>query len=453
LKKMEIERKIERKKEEVKRRIRERAEQRIREQKEETEEKIQQFLQALQGIKHDNEFDGLIKGKGYTFEHTLMADDRVRDALLKRLIETYPLSKEIKRDSISEIVGIYDTVFDTSFNSIPYRLGMEKDDKLTKRASKMLLERAEKEGDIEVLIPLKHYLNLDNSVEVRRKLDFMAGMNANNKDINSVNTIYYYEKLLKWVNNKSQRKEIIDIIVAISKRRIDRNIQGIANAKKEINRLKKERAREKKRLQYQVDAITEENTPKIKELQKAMDEQERKLLPIEKERAELNDKLKELGYYNLSYMARGELKEGRVREAYKEVENKDKPKVKEMRELIKKDRQASKKEWEIREYMREIEGKMRKLQFEITNNKRLLENAMKEIDDAISDKTREIYFCANRILDALIKIGEYGQYDQIDKRDYYKYLEIALDNADRESDIKQIEQALEIIKKIEGNNV
>ena len=437
---------------EAQKRIEERANQKVKEMEQETERQIKEFLEKLKHTKGGYELDKLIdehiREYGYSAEHTLLDDARVKDALLKKYIAEYPLKSNMEKDTKDRIADISYAVFETGFNTIPDRLHIGKDEKIRKKASKMLLKMAEEKQDIDIMIPLKHYLKIDNSAEVRRKLDYLMGMNTNDREFsnNSVNAIYRYEQLLKWVDNDAQRKEIIDRIVELSKARIKNNIKAVADKEKEIRKKKREMPARKREIEDRIKALEEQNNPKIEQINKKIEEHESKSTEIMDERNKIYHRLTDLGYNTLHRQARDDLNEGKVREAMKVI--KDKEKVRRMRDLIKQDNQLSKRDYAITKKVRELKNQIYKLQYPIANEKRELNYTIEKFDKFMEDATREIRYCSSRILDAILKIGSYNREGDIEKGNYYKYLEIVLDNAESDSEIKQIKDVMPIIKKI-----
>ncbi len=427
--------------------IEQKAQDRIREKEAEYNTKLEQVITQLENCKSAHEIDSVMEKVGYSSSERMLSESRVKELFFKQLIDRYPLSKEIMADTKGNIVGISFAIFETCFNSLPYRLGLDKDDPLLVRTSKELLSRAEKEGDIDVMIPLKSFLNQDNTEEVRRKLDYLAWSDTNDKKSihNSVNTIYYYELLLKWVANKDQQQEIKEIISRISKERIQYNIKEISDGEDRIRIAENEKQEANKFYPTAIKSLTEKNNAEISELEKQIKEPEEKIRLIDDQVAEVGDKIHSLGFDDFPWDERRDLEEGLTKEIIKKHENKKKE-IKQIIRLLKEAEKLRKKREPYTTAITTLKGKIRELEYQIHNKEQEYNNLIQERDKTIEEIESQTGRDSNAILSAILKINEHG--GNIGKSiDYYRYIEIVLDTATRDDSIDRVKKVLPLIGK------
>jgi len=427
--------------------IEQKAQEAIKEKEQEDNKKIEQFIHQLKDCK-EYEISKLIDDLGYGFENKVLNDKRVKEILFNIMINNYKLCKEIDTDTIDKIVGLSFSVFETDFQGIPNRLNLEQDKELLNRACVELLKRAEKEKDINIIIPLKNHLNQNNATEVRRKLDFMDGININDKEFshNSVNAIYHYEQLLRWVVNKQQQEEIKNIIIKISKMRINNNIKEITEIEKGIRKTKEEIRKAKKSYPERIEVLTEKNNIKISVIQKKITKQEKLKKPFDKQYSKIETNLDKLEFYNIDWSIRNDLKVGKTKEAKKLI--KGKSRINQIVDLLKQQKGTETHQEVFEKEINELKGEISSLEREYNNLRYDFNNLLEEKDKSIEETGWKINGRASSILEALLKLKKSKATESIDCNiDYYKYVEIVLNNADRDSDIELIKDVLPIIKE------
>lgn len=426
--------------------LEEKAKKQLMEKKREQEEKMLKFLEGLK------KQTSIWECQRYIEKHDKFNNfskyGEVKDFYLDHLIDNYSFS-DMKVGSFSDIVGLSDSIFETSFHSISDRI-FEKDEKRLNIACQRLLEKAVKHKAVDYIIPLKKHLNKDNTKEVRRKLDFMLGTSYDDREFvhNSVNTIYHYEQLLKWVSNNKQKQEISDRIVLISNYRIKHNYADLLKHEKTGRKIIRDRRETKKYTPQRIKDKEDEFNPKIEDLEKQMVKLDEKQAPFNEKENKNFLNLSDKGWHHISWEDRAKIT--KLIEGGHKDRNKN---TKKFNDLVLEKIELEEKDKEYNERISKIKSTISEYKYEITSLQNEYETSLSNYDDEEKTIGKKIYWCASAILEAIKKLREYcGTIDVSDNKhpdlsEYYRFLQIVLDSAADKEKLDLCVTVIEILKK------